>query len=248
MTRDGDWTMVANKNTSDRPAPQPSGPEEDLLPAWVPTIQSARATYIMYNEWTVNTDGWVDQYGGTVLAQNINALHTITLSINGTIKDTFSSSPINSGLYWQDITPILVSSGSVIRVTVKVNQISNNLMYWQQQTGLFGTPPNYCSLAVGSKDGAAAGSIAYDCHVQFIPGTSSPDWDVVAFGGAGAGGGAPSNLPVYTVASLSGPGTAGAGAQAFVTDATTSAFYDIVAGGGTIGVPVFSDGTNWRIG
>src|SRR6516225_7310960 len=26
-TRDGDWSMVANKDTSDRPAPQQSGPE-----------------------------------------------------------------------------------------------------------------------------------------------------------------------------------------------------------------------------
>ena len=189
-TRDGDWTMVANKDTSDRPAPQQSGPEEDLLPAWAPAQQSARATYTMYNEWTVNTAGWVDQYGGTVLAQNVNALHTITLAVNGTVKDTFTSTPANPISYWHDITPILVASGAVVRVTVKVNQVGNNLMYWQEQAGLFATPPTYCSLAVGSKDGAAASSIAYDCHVQFIPGTMSPDWDVVAFGGSAAGGGA----------------------------------------------------------
>jgi hypothetical protein len=189
MTRDGDWTMIANKNTSDRPAPQQSGPEEDLLPPWVPTPQSARATYVMYNEWTVNTAGWIDQYGGTVLAQNVNALHTITLAVNGAVKDTFTSTPANAISYWHDITPILVASGAVVRVTVKVNQVGNNLMYWQEQAGLFTTPPTYCSLAVGSKDGAAASSIAYDCHVQFIPGTMSPDWDVVAFGGSAAGGG-----------------------------------------------------------
>src|SRR6516165_6870638 len=34
LTRDGDWIMVANTATTDRPAPQPTGPEEDLLPAW----------------------------------------------------------------------------------------------------------------------------------------------------------------------------------------------------------------------
>ena len=188
-TRDGDWTMVANKATSDRPAPQQSGPEEDLLPAWTPTAQNARATYIMYNEWTVNTTGWIDQYGGTVLAQNVNALHTITLVVNGVVKDTFTSTPANPISYWHDITPILVASGSVVRVTVKVNQIGNNQMYWQQQIGLFATPPTYCSLAVGSKDGAAVSNIAYDCHVMFIPGTMSQDWDVLAYGGAAAGGG-----------------------------------------------------------
>jgi hypothetical protein len=191
MTRDGDWTMVANKNTSDRPAPQPSGSAEDLLPdTWTPAQQSARATYTVFNEWTTSVAGWIDQYGGTVLAQNVDALHTITLSVNGTIKDTFSSSPVNVGLYLQNITPLLVTSGAVIRVTLKVNQIGNNLMYWQEQAGLFATAPTYCSVAQGSKDGAGAGTTAYDCHVIFIPGTYSPDWDVVAFGGAGAGGGA----------------------------------------------------------
>lgn len=33
-----------------------------------------------------------------------------------------------------------------------------------------------------------------------------------------------------------------------VTDATASTFYSIVAGGGAITIPVWSDGTNWRIG
>jgi hypothetical protein len=62
-------------------------------------------------------------------------------------------------------------------------------MYWYQQAGLFATAPTYCSLAVGSKDGAAAGTTAYGCHVMFAPGTASPDWDVVAYSGAPGGGG-----------------------------------------------------------
>src|SRR6516165_5229230 len=194
-TRDGDWTMTANKATSTRPAPQQSGPEEDLLPTWTPTLQNARATYTMWNEWTTSTAGWIDQYGGTVLAGNVNALHTMTLMVNGVVKDTFTSTPPNAISYWHDITPIVVASGSVIRVTVKVNQVGNNQMYWQEQAGLFATAPTYCSLAQGSKDGVAASSIAYDCHVQFIPGTASPDWDVVAFGGAAAGAGSGTGFP-----------------------------------------------------
>lgn len=38
------------------------------------------------------------------------------------------------------------------------------------------------------------------------------------------------------------------GARAFVTDATSTTFASIVAGGGANGVPVYSDGSNWRIG
>ena len=51
-----------------------------------------------------------------------------------------------------------------------------------------------------------------------------------------------------TVSALPSASTAGAGARGFVTNATASTFYSVVAGGGSIGVPVFSDGTNWRIG
>jgi len=38
------------------------------------------------------------------------------------------------------------------------------------------------------------------------------------------------------------------GDRAFVSDASTQTFGAVVAGGGTIGTPVYYDGTNWRIG
>lgn len=50
---------------------------------------------------------------------------------------------------------------------------------------------------------------------------------------------------VYTVATLP---TGIAGARAFVSDANATTFASVVAGGGANGVPVYSDGTNWRIG
>jgi hypothetical protein len=56
------------------------------------------------------------------------------------------------------------------------------------------------------------------------------------------------NNGTQTVAALVAAGTAGAGARAVVTDANATTFHDIVAGGGANVVPVFSDGTNWRIG
>jgi hypothetical protein len=188
LTRDGDWTMVANTNTSDRPAPQSSGTEEDLLPSWTPTTQSAPPAYTVYNEWTINTAGWIDQYGVDVLSQNAGkATHTITLQLNGVTKDSFTATPNNTGVFWQNITPLMVLSGNVIRVSAQVSQSGNN--FWYQQVGLFATAPTYCSLAVGSKDGASAGTTAYGAHLLFQPGTKSPNWDVVAYGGAAAGGG-----------------------------------------------------------
>jgi hypothetical protein len=56
------------------------------------------------------------------------------------------------------------------------------------------------------------------------------------------------NLGESTVAGLAAAATAGSGARAFVTDANATTFAAIVAGGGSNKVPVYSDGTNWRIG
>ena len=56
------------------------------------------------------------------------------------------------------------------------------------------------------------------------------------------------NFGVLTVTTLPAAATAGAGARAFVSDANATTFASVVAGGGANGVPVYSDGTNWRIG
>jgi hypothetical protein len=53
---------------------------------------------------------------------------------------------------------------------------------------------------------------------------------------------------VFTVAGLPSAATAGAGARAFVSDANATTFAATVAGGGANNIPVYSDGTNWKIG
>jgi hypothetical protein len=65
---------------------------------------------------------------------------------------------------------------------------------------------------------------------------------------AGGGNGSYIQTPSMTVANLAAAATAGAGARAFVTDATATTFLSVVAGGGANAVPVVSDGTNWLIG
>ena len=53
---------------------------------------------------------------------------------------------------------------------------------------------------------------------------------------------------VYEVATLPGASTLGAGARAFVIDSSVSTFGTTVAGGGNTKVPVYSDGTDWKVG
>ena len=55
-------------------------------------------------------------------------------------------------------------------------------------------------------------------------------------------------LTNYTVATLPSAVTSGTGARAFVTDALGPTFGATVVTGGAIAVPVYSDGTNWKVG
>lgn len=50
------------------------------------------------------------------------------------------------------------------------------------------------------------------------------------------------------VASLPAASTAGKGARAMVNDSSVVTFNSTVAAGGANNVPVFSDGTNWKVG
>jgi hypothetical protein len=53
--------------------------------------------------------------------------------------------------------------------------------------------------------------------------------------------------PVGLTSALPSP-TGRRGSRAYVTDATVTTFASIVVGGGANVVPVYCDGTNWRIG
>jgi hypothetical protein len=55
-------------------------------------------------------------------------------------------------------------------------------------------------------------------------------------------------LTNYTVATLPSAATSGKGARAFVTDALTPTFGATVVTGGAVATPVYSDGTNWKVG
>jgi hypothetical protein len=55
-------------------------------------------------------------------------------------------------------------------------------------------------------------------------------------------------LTVYTVATLPSAATSGAGARSFISDALAPAFGATAVGGGAVKIPVYSDGTTWKVG
>jgi hypothetical protein len=56
------------------------------------------------------------------------------------------------------------------------------------------------------------------------------------------------SFTVYTVATLPSASAYGKGTRAFVTDSLAPAFGATVTGGGSVAIPVYSDGTNWKVG
>jgi hypothetical protein len=73
------------------------------------------------------------------------------------------------------------------------------------------------------------------------------DAGVVQVTNGSTGTGYIKQVPV-AVSALPSAATVGAGTRGFVNDANATTFADVVAGGGANIVPVYSDGTNWRIG
>jgi len=56
------------------------------------------------------------------------------------------------------------------------------------------------------------------------------------------------NTTIYTVATLPTASTTNAGTRTFVSDSTTTTFGATVTGGGSNIVPVYSNGTSWKVG
>lgn len=123
----------------------------------------------------------------------------------------------------------------------------NTAVGFQALYGTGGTGDGYFNTAVGSQAGNTITTgynnvvIGYNAQASSATATNeitigSTTQKVVRFPGT------------TTVSALPSASTVGAGARAFVTDATATTFASVVAGSGSNGVPVYSDGTNWRIG
>jgi hypothetical protein len=56
------------------------------------------------------------------------------------------------------------------------------------------------------------------------------------------------NTTLYTVSTLPTASTSNVGTRTFVSDSSVTTFGSTVVGGGTNTVPVYSDGTSWKVG
>jgi len=90
-------------------------------------------------------------------------------------------------------------------------------------------------------------AVNYANGTQVPLGATGPTGPTGATGATGIG-----LIGTTGISSLPSPSTAGAGARSFITDSdaayNSTSLGNIAVGGGANGVPVYSDGTNWRVG
>jgi hypothetical protein len=114
-------------------------------------------------------------------------------------------------------------------------------------TGWYGEGSDVLSAATGGTKRVSIGAAG---NITTVAPGSGVSVTVNGVSGANAlvVNGGPIRTTSVTVAALLTPATAGAGARAFATDATGTTFGSVPVGGGSNGVPVYCDGTDWRIG
>jgi hypothetical protein len=113
---------------------------------------------------------------------------------------------------------------------------------------------NFDSISVGinaATEGTATITDQYPQSImRFFVGAGGNNVNIATFNFRGVFSVPLSQTTVYSVAGTALPSaaTVGVGARAFVSDATATTFASTYAGSGSNNVPVYSDGSVWRIG
>lgn len=184
------------------------------------TNSTGVASSIPSEGWTGDGTNVIYSYSGSVLPP---PTWVVGLPL---VASGFSDIRVNGSFIVSSIGP-----GDTVTVTNPVNGSGN---------GLFSTIAQYPVSGNISTSGTITGNSLVTYGNATIGGSLNTS-------GYGVTAAFVKTIPV-TVASLPTAGSTFRGVRSFVTNATTTTFASIVAGGGTNPVPVYCDGTNWRIG
>lgn len=179
-----------------------------------------------------------------VLGSNISALGTQIVALNGSNTVLSISAGVSGGTY---IKPINGSRYS--------NSIPAALFYDPTTSLLTYADPTALETFNTNVRIYTGGVVAFSANVSnvyyFTQNTATMNANVAISGNTTSNNYIANNyikITANTVSNLGNATTLGVGAKSFVTDANTTTFNAIVGGGGANNLPVFSDGTNWRIG
>jgi hypothetical protein len=182
--------------------------------------------------------------GGTTLALGVDTGGVSLSCTSGTGANIFNSAGSGTAYQFADIT----NTGAYLRWGVESSAGAVLFGGSSAYASVLGTQ-NATDLCLGTNNITRVKLLSTGGLAVNAP-TSGTAFQATAVAGALAANfpGGPTKLQVTTVGALLAAATAGAGARAFVTDANATTFASVVAAGGANGVPVYSDGTNWRIG
>lgn len=171
----------------------------------------------------------LDAYKPDIEAELVSA---VSAAVNTLVVGNPSGagfSPISSSYFWTDDADGHVFGGAG-QAVLKAKSATNGYSAKVCAVAAIGTETG----VVSGNDGVGSVQHQGNDRIKFPFNTSRVDFPY------------PLTLPVYTVATL--PSAATPYQRAFVSDASTPAFGATVAGGGAVKAPVYSDGTNWKVG
>jgi hypothetical protein len=148
------------------------------------------------------------------------------------------------------VTRMTIATNGI--VTIPVSIVVNSAV----RTGFINNLSNSLSMFsfVDDSTGTSTYAAAASAPLMRFGGTTDSfpaiarDGAGIKFTGAAAGSTSHIKVPPVAVTSLPAAATAGVGARAFVNDALAPVFGSTVANGGAVAVPVYSDGSAWKVG
>ena len=214
----------------------------NVLVGLSPTFASGRGVYID----TPAADAYVFITGNTIV--NVQRPYVIYSASATTFNYLFATnnnlslagSNANSSVWTIEgaavIGTAVISANNINPSTIGfeysvVNQSSNIRIQYGTST-----PEGAITAGIGSLFINKSGGTGTTLYVKQT-GTGNTGWAAVN-----------TKLIPVTVASLPVAATIGSGSQAFVSDALAPVFGSAVTGGGTVPVPVYSDGSVWKVG
>lgn len=151
VVRDGEYLMIANKTTTDRPAPQPTGAATFAfadVPAWDGPTPSNTSVVTAGQAFTFTEDGWIQSLRVWPAAVGGNYVFTVTLITDGLA--TTIDNPLLLADQWNILgfSNQIITSGTVVLVTLNaVNAAANTV--WEHPWVFSGTD-NLTAPVVGN--------------------------------------------------------------------------------------------------
>ena len=188
---------------------------------------------VTYTGLKVNVTNTASAAGSNLVDLKVNGTSSVVVNSLGSINFRNSGSNVNPHISGPSVSPFKLYLGGIAGSSV-------------------------AAISAANSGGVELGSSRVLVWASGALGGTAPDVGlarasagVVTITGGYFGTGYLKQTPV-AIADLPAAATVGSGTKGFINDASVSTFYSIVAvgtnDGGSINVPVFSDGTNWRIG